>query len=1300
VAIFGILLQFGALIFSGFTVYHPQFSSRFPKNGQPVPSYAFPTMAVGTVILVLGMLICSAVVEQSTEEKEFVAPGEDEALRARVLWLQRSHVVSDQNFDAFAIFRRYTCGSPRYSHVDRILTSRRAARGNPNDIDSSRKKAGLPGLGLVYSNTMEFLTLLGAFLGLSGFVLQFEGLRGMNWSASIAQLVCIGLMTTLRAWIRRGLIAEPVSFQLLDQHELDWLAFTFTKNDTDDGFWPTDEKANQSDNEGQHTRDTWAIMTGGPQDEECTLQYYPEDEKKEMLKSKADIVVRVRERLGHLSKWSGIVSSPATSLANAIEEVMNTLPIPASEGQKELTWSIPARTSETPGKIYFNLQKVDDRWVANAVELEAALSLWRYTYTLPGSYTGPIGHKDTERTYPSDWLRQGNEAVKKSIRLLGPNDHHTRRNIRWYVASGLETVLEVEELGSKETSSAGDRGSDTVNSTEITIDSHRIFGFTGNQASVRDNPATTFRVQPLRSERSDESDDTQAQQQGSHDEKTGTEQKSRPKSYLAVIVDTPLELLLAQDMFSAFMSTISGVSLGGETTIRQTDPAMWKSVRLNNTTLSKLANDIRRTGLCHDDAYLSIVPPLGNLPKPECLVEYARGIAKKHEAIGSWQEASDVYLWMFRICTKSNPTNPVATKATAVFFDFCRTVAENAEMWNQTCREPEEIEKINRLKTALIQEQTRADQRVLQSLEVLHSILRPADGVISMSGDPQTRDSGFDHHTETSRSLRKITGFIDGTELHQKVLSSLNNGYSWKVPPFMMQNLNAKDLVGLTPLHYAVLTKKHYIVQGLLHAGADSTIADISGSLPLHYAAVCYHPRVWDRIKDSLSQAAIRTRDLRGWTPLHYAAWGGYEDLCWVLLKGGASLEDQARDGTSVLHCAAKTGHKDTTAFLLEAGANVHTQDCTRKTPLHWASYHGNQAVIALLMDRGANSTVRDDDGRIPLHLAAAAGKVEKATFELLSDAKKTVVGSKDRRGLTPLHLATMTGQNEAVSQLLEEGTDIQAMDRQKNTPLHYAAKTGHTQTVHLLLDRGASIEAQDDYKRTPLHRAAEHGKKDTVQLLLDLGASIEAQDNYKETPLHCAAEYGKKDTVQLLLDRGASTEAQDDDKKTPLHRAAEYGKKDTVQLLLDRGASTEAQDDDKKTPLHCAALCGYKDTVQLLLDRGASTEAQDDDKETPLHRAAEYGKKDTVQLLLDRGASFEAQDDHKKTPLHHAAEGGHQDTVQLLLDRGASIDTQDSANRMPLDLATEKKASEYVAQELGETRKLDVSSPIKGQLT
>jgi hypothetical protein len=138
----------------------------------------------------VGMLICSAVVEHSTEETEYLR--QPEGSNARLLWLQKSHTVSDQAFDSFVLF------GPSSSRRNRILTSRRkpttpppgpseqshtrnsgsdskaAKTDNPADILIKRRTWVKLSLKKIASDAMEMFTLLGVFFGLSGFILQFQ----------------------------------------------------------------------------------------------------------------------------------------------------------------------------------------------------------------------------------------------------------------------------------------------------------------------------------------------------------------------------------------------------------------------------------------------------------------------------------------------------------------------------------------------------------------------------------------------------------------------------------------------------------------------------------------------------------------------------------------------------------------------------------------------------------------------------------------------------------------------------------------------------------------------------------------------------------------------------------------------------------------------------------------------------------------------------------------------------------------------------------------------------------------------
>jgi hypothetical protein len=86
----GIIIQFGVLAFSGLTVYYPIWNLKFQKKGQPVQSHAYPLMATGTCLLVIGMIMCSAVVDHCTMEEEWVISSSirDQKQKAHILWLQ------------------------------------------------------------------------------------------------------------------------------------------------------------------------------------------------------------------------------------------------------------------------------------------------------------------------------------------------------------------------------------------------------------------------------------------------------------------------------------------------------------------------------------------------------------------------------------------------------------------------------------------------------------------------------------------------------------------------------------------------------------------------------------------------------------------------------------------------------------------------------------------------------------------------------------------------------------------------------------------------------------------------------------------------------------------------------------------------------------------------------------------------------------------------------------------------------------------------------------------------------------
>ena len=427
-ALCGLILQFGMLVFCGFSVYHPTFSLRFHKSGQKVAAYAYPIMATGTITLAIGMVICSAIVEGSTKEEVYVpvaqgdhVDGSSGGPESRILWLQKSHVVSDQKFDSFVIFGQ-DGSSSRYP----VLTSRRDTE---NEL----------------SVRTEFHTILGVALGLAGFVLQFQGLRGMNWSASIALLVCMALMTACRAWIRRKLTALPISRKVLENHEMDWLALRIAGSDGGSSRWASDEAVSL----------VWEIYTGsdnyaydgsfdpvGPvgvaSQSESQSESHPESHPDLMgaplsqsPSSQAERALNIRRRLGQLTKWTGQTSLVAISVARSIGVVMNTFFNGHSKGS--FTWFLRVQIGDMEDKIPLRIRKPESdlEWEIDATYIEAALSLWAFHIRTSEAQK----EISNEKGFDKDWLQENVQLKRQVFQLLGQDEASgaLRRDIKWWI---------------------------------------------------------------------------------------------------------------------------------------------------------------------------------------------------------------------------------------------------------------------------------------------------------------------------------------------------------------------------------------------------------------------------------------------------------------------------------------------------------------------------------------------------------------------------------------------------------------------------------------------------------------------------------------------------------------------------------------------------------------------------------------------------------------------------------------------------------------------------------------------------
>lgn len=107
-------------------------------------------------------------------------------------------------------------------------------------------------------------------------------------------------------------------------------------------------------------------------------------------------------------------------------------------------------------------------------------------------------------------------------------------------------------------------------------------------------------------------------------------------------------------------------------------------------------------------------------------------------------------------------------------------------------------------------------------------------------------------------------------------------------------------------------------------------------------------------------------------SPIHRAAYWGYDDAIIELLNEGADVDEIDSQGETPLHKAVRLGNQAAAEVLLEHGADINASSGFGLTPLHWAALTGQTEMIEFLLQNGANAHARDSvlGGLTPLDFA------------------------------------------------------------------------------------------------------------------------------------------------------------------------------------------------------------------------------------------------------------------------------------------------------------------------------------------
>lgn len=348
-------------------------------------------------------------------------------------------------------------------------------------------------------------------------------------------------------------------------------------------------------------------------------------------------------------------------------------------------------------------------------------------------------------------------------------------------------------------------------------------------------------------------------------------------------------------------------------------------------------------------------------------------------------------------------------------------------------------------------------------------------------------------------------------------------------------------------------------------------------------------------------------------------------------LTAGGSVTSTDTYQRRPLEVAARGNQAEIAAILVQAGADVGHKDMTDRTPLGLAVESGATETAAVLIEAGADvfqayggkaRRITVTDWKL-IHAAAWGPHVEVAELLLAKGVKHD------------LHSAAGLGDVAALTELLDEGEDIEAERVDGRTALHWAARNGQTDAVKFLVGRGAVVDKMDVGDRTPLYQSASKGH---------VGASTFLIDNGAETTLFDAAAVGHLSKLEELIAAGVSkleggAEGGDDGKRVDPSDGETYTK-DEFQELYDGLDEWEAADPEKG-----AAEKGVKEVVNQRNAKG----------ETVLFPAVTFGQVKVAELLIAKGINVNAMESHRDTALMMTANVPDSlDIAKLLIENGA----------------------------------------------
>ena len=376
--------------------------------------------------------------------------------------------------------------------------------------------------------------------------------------------------------------------------------------------------------------------------------------------------------------------------------------------------------------------------------------------------------------------------------------------------------------------------------------------------------------------------------------------------------------------------------------------------------------------------------------------------------------------------------------------------------------------------------------------------------------------------------------------VHHAARKNLPEGISYLVKKGA--NIEALNNAGEIPLHTAAKYDATDAIRYLVSAGSSLNAANKNGDIPLQSAVLNGAFKATQMLLAAGSP--VNNQNYSGETALHQASKNNSAMIIQLLTAQGAQTEIQDSRGFTPLITAAANDRYDAASELIKAKAVIDTRDYLGSTPLYHAVSGEYAALIRLFLVNDADIHALNAQELSPFKLSLS--KNPQITPEFYTDK---LINKPDSSGDCVLHILVKSGQGqEALTQAIKHGANLDARNSKGDTPLMLALKKGDLNAAEVLIQKGSSLFVSNADTRNPLSAIFEMDSGARMRLFSATGAN--SADFLGESMLHYAVRENNADVVSELLSLGADRNAHNRKGETPKDIAQAKGYLEILALL------------------------------------------------------------------------------------------------------------------------------------------------------